>query len=254
MNAKKIKIYIVLPMFNEELNIGNLLHKVERMIFNSNLDISLIAVDDGSTDNTSSIVKNYSERIPIVNIIHKTNMGLGSAIRSGLLKVMELADADDIAVVMDSDDSHPPELIMAMVQKISEGYDVVIASRFRKQSRCLGVPLSRKIISLAASVMMRLLFPIKGVRDYTCGYRAYRVEILQKAKSVFSDSLFDQTGFQCMVDLLLKLRKSGAVIAEVPLLLRYDLKKGKSKMKVLDTIAATLRMIIGNSIFLKKHP
>ena len=88
------------------------------------------------------------------------------------------------------------------------------------------MPLHRKVLSVAASALFRVLFPTPGVRDFTCGYRAYRASVLKRAMDRYGDSLFEFDGFQCMVDLLLKLRKIGARFAEVPVVLRYDLKQG----------------------------
>jgi dolichol-phosphate mannosyltransferase len=65
--------------------------------------------------------------------------------------------------------------------------------------------------------------PIRGVRDYTCGYRAYRGRVLRQAFQRYGDDFINQEGFQCMVDILLKLRKMDVIFGEVPLILRYDL-------------------------------
>jgi dolichol-phosphate mannosyltransferase len=91
-------------------------------------------------------------------------------------------------------------------------------------------------------MFFRLLFPTPGVKDFTCGYRAYRASALQHAADQYGDKLFEFEGFQCMVDLLLKLRASGARFAEVPMILRYDLKRGASKMRVARTVARTLEL------------
>ena len=90
---------------------------------------------------------------------------------------------------------------------------------------------------------MRVVFPTPGVSDFTCGYRAYRAEALQQAYAQYGDSLVDQDGFQCMVDILLKLRKLPLIFGEVPLILRYDLKRGQSKMRIMRTAANTLRLL-----------
>ena len=93
----------------------------------------------------------------------------------------------------------------------------------------------RRILSRLAGLLLKLVFPINGVRDYTSGYRAYRAEVLM---DVTRDSpmFFDQDGFQVMVDVLLKLRRNPSLIfGEVPMVLRYDLKEGSSKMDVLAT-------------------
>jgi dolichol-phosphate mannosyltransferase len=81
------------------------------------------------------------------------------------------------------------------------------------------------------------------VTDFTCGYRAYRAEALQQAYGAYGDTFVDQDGFQCMVDVLLKLRRLPLIFGEVPMILRYDLKRGSSKMRLTRTALKTLRLL-----------
>lgn len=131
-----------------------------------------------------------------------------------------------------------------MGRMIQEGFDVVIASRYQPGSRVLGVPWFRRIMSFSASWLFRILFPTPGVRDFTCGYRAYRAGALRKAIDHYGPSFVDQTGFQCMVDIILKLRTMDVIFGEVPMLLRYDLKGGGSKMRVYKTAKSTLLLLV----------
>ena len=142
---------------------------------------------------------------------------------------------------MDSDNTHTPGLIAGMVEGIREGNDVMIASRFRPGARIMGVPLYRRALSILASWTFRLTFPTPNVRDFTSGYRAYRAGLLRKAFETYGDDFVAQSGFSCMVDILLKLRKLGAIMSERPLVLRYDFKYGVSKMHVLRTILGHAR-------------
>ena len=87
-----------------------------------------------------------------------------------------------------------------------------------------------------------MLFPC-GARDYTCGYRVYRVSLLRWGQARYGRHFLNQQGFSVMVDLLLKLRRRARRIDEVPLILRYDRKRGASKMKVARTIGTTLRLL-----------
>jgi dolichol-phosphate mannosyltransferase len=100
------------------------------------------------------------------------------------------------------------------------------------------------MLSRGMSILFRLVFPIPGVRDYSCGYRAYRAEFLQKALDHRGTKLFAQEGFACMVAILLRLHKEGAICSEVPLVLRYDQKIGQSKMNVGSTVIKTLHVLI----------
>ena len=75
---------------------------------------------------------------------------------------------------------------------------------------------------------MRILFPIKGVKDYTCGYRAYSINCLRRAYEKFGEHLIQEDSFACMAELIIKLRSINLSAVEIPIILRYDQKYGKS--------------------------
>lgn len=238
------KVLVVLPAFNEEENLGQLLVQTDEALHEAGLDYEVIVVDDGSKDGTLAVAETHARHMPIRIERHVVNQGLGATVRDGLRAAARRAGPRDIVFVMDGDNTHPPGLIPTMVRVIREGTDVVIASRYQPGAHVRGVPFHRRLLSSGASLLFRLVFPIQGVKDYTCGYRAYRASLLQAAYEKYGDQFVNQEGFQCMVDILLKLRKMGAIFREVPLVLRYDLKGGASKMKLFRTIRRTLGLMV----------
>ena len=248
MNSQRT-IWVVLPVFNEEAGLAELLRRIDDALTDDQLTYQVLIVDDGSTDNTYRIASEAAGRMPLIIERHPTNQGLGATIRDGILTGCDKAGERDILVTLDADNTHTPGLIARMVRMIREGHHVVIASRYRPGSRVRGVPLTRRLLSRAAAVLLAALFPTKGVRDYTCGYRAYDAGVLQRIVRTAGPDFFDQDGFQVMVDILLKLRKDPDIIfGEVPLILRYDQKEGMSKMNVSQTIKGTLRLILKHRI------
>jgi dolichol-phosphate mannosyltransferase len=237
-------VYVLLPTYNEGSRIQDLLQRIDDSMAEATLPYHVILMDDGSIDSTEEIVRRCSTWMPITYLRHEINLGLGVAIRDGLIAAIELAGDRDVIVTMDADNTHAPGLILRMKRMISEGHDVVIASRYQPGARVVGVPLLRRFLSYSASIIMRILFPGLGVRDFTCGYRAYRAEVIQSAIRQYGKDFLDQDGFQCMVDILLKLRKMNLIFGEVPMILRYDLKEGKSKMKLFQTVWKTLLLIL----------
>ena len=233
-------VHIVLPVYNEAARLGRLLDAIAEAMGEAGLRYRVIAVDDGSTDATAAIVQQHQARMPIVLQQHPSNCGLGATIRDGLVAASAAADDRDLIVTMDADDTHAPGLILRMVRMVSEGHDVVIASRYQPGSKTVGVPLARRALSRAGSWLLRLLFPTPGVKDFTCGYRAYRAQVIKEALAQEGARFVDQDGFQCMVDILLKLRKRHLIFGEVPMILRYDLKAGGTKMRVGRTVVQTL--------------
>lgn len=237
-------IFIVLPAYNEEKTIGTLLDSIIFVMKENGLLYQVVVVNDGSSDKTTKVIHQYKKKMPISLVNHKENMGLSEAIKTGLLYALKKADGEDIIITMDSDNTHTPGLILRMARMIREGNDVVIASRYRVGSRVKGVPFARKLLSLGASLIFRLSFPIRGVRDYTCGYRAYKAKVLKEAFSFYGEDFVNRPGFSCMVDILLKLRQLNVIAAEVPLILRYDFKRGKSKMDVGNTVKETVDLLL----------
>jgi dolichol-phosphate mannosyltransferase len=242
--AARRTVHVVLPAYNEAANIGSVLKSLEQAGGQADITLHAIVVNDGSSDATGDVVRNHIGRLRATLIEHPANLGLGAAIRSGLLGAVDAAADDDVIVTMDADDTHTPAAIEQMVARIHAGLDVIVASRYRPGARVIGVPATRRFLSFAASVLFRIVFPTPGVRDFTCGYRAYRASVLKAAVARYRKEFIDQEGFQCMVDILLKLRRMNLRFGEVPLVLRYDLKAGKSKMKVLRTIVKTLALLI----------
>lgn len=239
----RARVIVVLPAYNEEPSLGRLLERLDQAMREDAMDYEIVVVDDGSTDGTARLVRRYSDYLPVHLECHDVNRGLGTTIRDGLKRAVALATDEDIVVVMDADNTHTPGLIRTMVRVVREGADVVIASRYRAGSHILGVPFHRKLLSLGARALLRAVFPIRGVRDYTCGYRAYRARVLRDAFRRYGDDFVNQQGFQCMIDILLKLRGLDLVFREVPLILRYDFKQGASKMKVARTIGQSITLV-----------
>lgn len=237
-----ITVLVVLPAYNEEECLETLLRRIDEAMFDGRLQYRCLVVDDGSTDGTREVLEECRPHYPLTIIHHQKNKGLGATIRTGLTEAVAIAGERDIIVTMDADDTHAPGLIARMVRLIGEGYDVVIASRFQSNAQVRGVPWFRHILSFCASMVFRIMFPTPGVRDYTCGYRAYRSTVLKTAFERHGNQFLKQDGFQCMVDILLWMRQMDAVIGETPMILRYDLKGGESKMDVGRTIRNTLKL------------
>ncbi len=229
-------IYIVLPAYNEEKDLGTLLERVQNAMESQGLAYRVLVVNDGSQDGTLALAAEHAQKMPLEILDHGVNKGLGQALLTGLRRGDELARAEDIIVTMDADNTHDPALIGQMAAKIAQGNDVVIASRYEKGGQEIGLSYVRHILSGGASFLLRLFFPIAGARDYTCGYRAYRGEMLRRGFASYGDRLVEERGFTCMAEVLIKMKKLGAKVGEVPLVLRYDFKSGPSKMKFVRTI------------------
>lgn len=242
------KVIVVLPSYNEGPNLGPLFASVDGTMADAGIPYEIVLVDDGSSDTTASVLAESVARYPLDVVQHQQNRGLAVTIRDGFLEALRRANDTDVIVTMDADGTHMPDVILKMMALIDKGCDVVVASRFRPGATVRGVPAYRQTLSVGASWMCCVIFPTRGVRDFTCGYRAIRATALRQALQKYGDKLFDAEGFSCTMDLLLKLRRMRIVFAETPINLRYDLKEGESKMRVGSTILRTLSMMFRRRI------
>lgn len=238
------KIFVVLPAYNEAEGLPALLTKIQSVFAGNSREYHVIVVDDASTDDTGAIASQFSFHMPLTLVQHQVNQNLPGALRSGFTEAVKQAAEGDIIVTMDGDDTHPPGIINPLIQKISEGYDVVTASRYQPGSRVMGVPQFRVLMTYGAKLLFQTIMPIPGVRDYTCGYRAYRKNVLEDSMEFYGDSFVSEKGFSCMADVLLKMRRFKYAFGEVPFLLRYDQKLGDSKMAVGRTVWLTLKLLL----------
>ncbi len=237
-------IFVVLPAYNEEVGLPSLIQKLTDTLEPLDFSYKIIVVDDASTDKTAEVTRVAAEKFPVELVQHEKNKGLSGAIETGFNTAVGMGVENDLIITMDADDTHMPATINRMLLMIGEGYDLVIASRYQPGSRTEGVPSSRILMTLFARYLFRLVMPIKGVRDYTCGYRVYRYNVLKTGMDHYGEEFVSEQGFSCMVDVLLKLRRFKFIMGEVPMLLRYDQKHGPSKMQVGMTAWKTLMLLL----------
>ena len=238
------KLFFVLPAYNEEPNIGGQLATIRALMERKGFAYTVFVVDDGSRDGTAVAVEALAGTMPVRLIQHQTNRGVGKAFQTGFKAVAEVAADDDVIITMDADNTQNLKTVEFMVEKIGEGYEVVIGSTFASGGMMIGVPFVRYVISRACNLMYRVLFPIRGIHTYTGFYRAYSGAAIRQAYEHFGDRLIEADGFVVMAELLVKFRQIPLFIAEVPVIMRYNLKGGPSKMRVLRTIGTHLRVML----------
>ncbi|MBI4369643.1 MAG: glycosyltransferase [Elusimicrobia bacterium] len=228
-------IYIVILAYNEAGGIGQLLESVSGVLSKADEPCRLVVVNDGSKDGTSEIVEDMKKILPIDHLTHPTNLGVAKAFDTGLRHAASAARRDDVIVTMEGDRTNAPETLLAMAGLLRrEALDVVCASRYAKGGAYVAFPPLRHFLSLGANFLTRLFFQVPGVRDYTIFFRAYRASIIQEALTHYNEQFIERRGFCSNAEILLKLSKTKRLrCGEVPLIYRYDLKKGRSKMKIL---------------------
>ena len=136
------KLYsLVIPLYNEEQVIHECIKRVTNVMGNKSFDYEVIFVNDGSKDSTEEIVKQYCEKDEHLKLItFSRNFGHQTAITAGMDN-----SSGDAVVVMDADLQDPPEVILDLIAKFEEGYDVVYAIRSKRKGESLFKKVTAKI-------------------------------------------------------------------------------------------------------------
>ena len=165
---ENLKIGIIIPAYNEEKNIENVLKKIRKY---NNSDFDIIVIDDGSTDNTCQIIDKYN----VLLLKHEENKGNGAATITGLRYCRK--NKYDVVLILDADGQHDPSYIPYFLDNIiDEKNDFVIANRFKYFYQ--GAPI-KKLCSLILTVLYLILYR-KKISDPTNGFRALSSKVLNK--------------------------------------------------------------------------
>ena len=225
-------IIVLLPAYNEKESMPTLLPKLKNTLDSMSEEYKVIICNDGSKDDTLHLIEDYKKNMEIEVIHHKINRGLGETSRDLFERAAAIAGDEDVIIRLDCDDTHEPKFIPDLVEKLRSGFDVVIASRFAPGGGQVGVNAYRAFVSRCANLFMKCFFPISGLKEYSCGFRAYRGETIKKAISFYGNNFIQLKGlgFTCTLEKLVKLKLIGARFGEVAFVLRYDQKQSSSKM------------------------
>lgn len=222
MRTHDAQVSIIIPTYNEAQNIIGILKSIREHVSRV-VQVQAIVVDDDSPDGTGRIVEDYI-RGPdprpgyTVDIVHRRekNSGLSSAILHGIRKA-----AGNVVVVMDSDFSHPPQIIPNMLEALRHQCDIVVASRYTRGGGVSGWSLRRRVMSRVATVIARTGLGVEQA-DPMSGFFAFR-------RSVMRGLELDAIGYKLLLEMLVKAR--GVRIKEIPYTFT-DRAAGSSKLRV----------------------
>jgi len=218
-SPKSTQLSLIVPTYNESQNISELINKIESFL--SPITFEIVIVDDNSPDGTSKIVQNLNRKYGNIRLCKRPGkLGLSSAVLYGFNR----ADADVLAVI-DADLQHPPEVLLKMYRKLSEGYDLVVASRYVDGGGIKGWTMRRKVVSRVATYLVHTLFPnSKKVKDVMSGCFMIKREIL-------TNTNLNPIGFKILLEIMTKCRIKR--VAEIPYTFT-NRRNGKSNLSPLE--------------------
>lgn len=216
-----MKVLMIIPAYNEELNIENTVNKIIKYNKKSKNKVDYVIINDGSKDKTSEICKNNNYNV--INLIH--NLGIGGAVQTGYKYAY--INNYDVAIQFDGDGQHDENYIDNLVKEIEHGYDFVIGSRFisdlsdfkSTSSRRIGI----KILSFLIKICTR-----KKIYDPTSGFRAASKNVIKIFSDIYPTEYPEP---ETTVDLI----RGGYKIKEIPVEM-HARKHGTSSIKPLKSI------------------
>ena len=181
MDNQQSTVSIVIPVFNEEENLEELLERCLRTCLAMNRDFEIILVDDGSSDESRNMITKAAEQNPgrIVGLILNRNYGQHSAIMAGFAETR-----GDVVITLDADLQNPPEEIQKLVKKADEGFDVVGSVRMHRRDT-----LFRRWASLMVNKVVQISTGV-DMHDYGCMLRAYHRRIVDAMLQCHERSTF----------------------------------------------------------------
>ena len=208
---------LIIPIFNEEKNIKNLINSLKKSFLISNYNcINIILVNDGSLDDSRKLLEKYSKKInKIVIINHDQNYGYGAAIKTGIQYSRRLAK---YAIFIDSDLTNPINDIKKIHKFIRQNIDFIQANRYKMNTDKIQV--HRKYIGILGNFLCKFFMNMK-ISDYTNGFRAVKLELYNKIKLKEND-------FSIIMEEKYRLKKNLKTIAEFKTVLG---KRGKNLAK-----------------------
>lgn len=212
------KILIILPTYNEKENLENAVAR----IFSVDPLIHVLVVDDNSPDGTGQLAENLKSKDPRINVLHRPRKeGLGRAYLEGF----QYALAKDYEYIfeMDADLSHDPRYIPEFLNAAREA-DLVIGSRYLTGVNVINWPMSRLLLSYAASLYVRFITGLP-IKDPTGGFKCFR----RKALLGLNLARISSSGYSFQIEVSYKCWKKGFVLREIPIIFT-DRKLGRSKM------------------------
>ena len=211
---------VIIPTYNEKENIEKMIHKVRSLEGN----FHILVVDDGSPDGTAMIVKGLQEKYPdSLHIIERSGkLGLGTAYIAGFKWALE--QGYDYIFEMDCDFSHNPDDLVRLHQMATQGYDVVVGSRYVKGVNVVNWPMSRLLMSYFASVYVRFVTRMP-VRDATAGFVCYS----RKALETLDLDAVKMKGYGFQIEMKYSAWRLGLKVGEVSIIFT-ERQEGASKM------------------------
>jgi dolichol-phosphate mannosyltransferase len=236
-------IFFLVPVFNEEKNIPNLYRELSGLTLTE--EFYFVFSDDGSSDSSKQIIRELFPASQVMVLGDGVNRGPGAAFNAGFEWILQQSkSSEDRIVTLEADCTSDLSILPVMLALNKMDYDLVLASVYAQGGGFDQTSFYRKFTSAVANFLFRFLFDVQ-VLTLSSFYRVYSVSLLKRVKANHP-VLIKETGFICMLEILVKSLKSGARVIEVPMKLHSSKRQGHSKMKVFKTTLQYFKFLFKN--------
>jgi dolichol-phosphate mannosyltransferase len=243
--APRTRAVVVIPSYNERDNIADIIDAV--LASQARVpahELHVLVSDSHSIDGTLDIVGELMRVNPRVHLLDVQQRGIGIGLYRGILHAIEALDAE-VLVEIDADFQHNPDDIPRFLLKMSEGYDLVVGSRFVAGSENK-MPWYRRILSVGANLVIRLMLGLRDITEITTSYRAFSKELFLKVDP--ASVPWHERSFVAVPIFLVRMIECGARATEIPITM-HPRTRGYSKMSygryVRDIILFSIRSRLG---------
>lgn len=198
---------MIVPTYNERENIERLVTRLRALPGN----VHVLIVDDHSPDGTGLLADALAATDTGVHVLHRAGkLGLGTAYKAGF--AYGLTRGYHYLCTMDADFSHSPESLPLLLDKASQGYDLVIGSRYVPGGNVIGSTRARKLVSYGANWLAHTVLNVDA-RDCTAGFRCYRRQVLE---TINLEAIFS-SGYSFLIEMAFYCQQTSFRIGEVPI-------------------------------------
>jgi dolichol-phosphate mannosyltransferase len=217
---------VVIPTYDERENVADIvLAALAEQKNVDDFDLHVLVADSHSGDGTLEIAQSLTEADPKVHLLDVQKRGIGLGLYRGIRHAIEHLGAE-VLIEMDADFQHNPVDIPQLLEGIAQGHDVVVGSRFIAGSD-IKMPFHRRILSVGANQVIRIMLGLRGITEITTSYRAFTREVFLRVKP--ESVPWQERSFIPVPILLVRLLECGARATEVPITMHPRM-RGYSKM------------------------
>lgn len=237
------RLYVIAPLLDEAPNLPRLFDAFREIAADlETYGCSIVLVDDGSTDGTSDRAQELASDLDVTVLEHAVNRGPGAAFGTAFEFLAGRLSADDRVLTLEGDNTSRHEILGRMLQRVDEGYDVVLASPYMYGGGIVHTAPLRVTLSHIANAFVKEFLGAHGILTVSSFYRLHRGDCIMRLQAQYGPRIIERAGFESMVEMLMKMINLKMTICEVPMVLDTSRRIGASKLKLGRTIRGYLAL------------